>query len=871
MLPCEPKIPRASEPADGSRSPASASTTVRSATPAEDGNAAAASPAVEEDAGSDADAVLSGVVLDFDGRPVANAHVALQDQSRPLLTRQTDSAGRFAIPWVDEARILLVEAEGFRTLLVECQARPEDADVRLTLRMFRNPPPSPQTADAAAFLGASGKVTNAQGEPLEGVRVSWRTDRRSHEIRHVFTDASGSFAVEESFWEGLVFEHPDYAPLAREVSPGASLDVVLNRGGTLRARVLKRGQPVSNVWVAAASPALVDEVRLRTDEGGWAVFQRLPAGASYHLSLPDCPEEYTFSGRTLVSEGGTTDCRIIVYDAYPGTLRVRVRDAAGEPAKGAHVLLMHPSNPAHPRRIPVGDDGTVEVGVLEGTTKVFIDPGRSAEGGKSWRVSGESQREINVGPGALRFYEEFQVEEVDSVPTTVRFVNASGEPVRALMAYFRPGLLENGWAGAVTLDVPEGRINLGSHKPWRIDAFDAASNRVGIIRESPGAETTVRLDRDAGSIEGAIADEDGRPLAGVDIAAYADDDSVPFQHRRAQTDSQGRYRLAPLTAGVKYRIYGEREGYNFPFEGSMDVVPSAQGTVVNVKLWAKTAKVEGRVVTADGTPVDDAQVYFYTENAATGPWSAGATRSNAGGAFTAWLVPGAYRASASTPQGSSEDVTVTAPSSGIVLTIPVRESARPEGPHIEQRRNHLMQLGIIFKMFAGEHEGDFPPLARVRGLFAPDTTALYPEYMTDSQTVDYVTGRADARWCYTGYAIASEEAGQAFLDAYEQWGPEGLQGETFEYGEESERAQRLYPLKEGVERFFITDINDPAAGSNAQASLPVTWELPDPEEGGGWVLFMDGHAEWRPYPGEFPMNEEFIGRMRQMMSTPGRN
>ena len=75
-------------------------------------------------------------------------------------------------------------------------------------------------------------------------------------------------------------------------------------------------------------------------------------------------------------------------------------------------------------------------------------------------------------------------------------------------------------------------------------------------------------------------------------------------------------------------------------------------------------------------------------------------------------------------------------------------------------------------------------------------------------------------------------------------------------------------LREGVERFMITDINNPAASAMAQSTLPVLWDnigtgaLVDPpspwfkEEGadsfnhipGGCnILFMDGHVEFSKY------------------------
>ncbi|MCC6697420.1 MAG: hypothetical protein IT365_17450 [Candidatus Hydrogenedentes bacterium] len=73
-------------------------------------------------------------------------------------------------------------------------------------------------------------------------------------------------------------------------------------------------------------------------------------------------------------------------------------------------------------------------------------------------------------------------------------------------------------------------------------------------------------------------------------------------------------------------------------------------------------------------------------------------------------------------------------------------------------------------------------------------------------------------------------------------------------------------LKEGIERFLITDINNPAGAATAQSGVSVMWDtirtsgtsgavseggkdfchLP----GGANILFMDGHVEFSKYPSD---------------------
>jgi prepilin-type N-terminal cleavage/methylation domain-containing protein/prepilin-type processing-associated H-X9-DG protein len=91
-------------------------------------------------------------------------------------------------------------------------------------------------------------------------------------------------------------------------------------------------------------------------------------------------------------------------------------------------------------------------------------------------------------------------------------------------------------------------------------------------------------------------------------------------------------------------------------------------------------------------------------------------------------------------------------------------------------------------------------------------------------------------------------------------------------------ATQYYRLREGIERFFITDINNPAGSAKGQSTLPVMWDawasnlnrdydaqgsigkaavatfnhLP----GGVNVLYMDGHVEFLKYsdPGPMPFD-----------------
>ena len=72
----------------------------------------------------------------------------------------------------------------------------------------------------------------------------------------------------------------------------------------------------------------------------------------------------------------------------------------------------------------------------------------------------------------------------------------------------------------------------------------------------------------------------------------------------------------------------------------------------------------------------------------------------------------------------------------------------------------------------------------------------------------------------------------------------------------------IYRLREGIERFFITDINNAAASNKAQSQLSVAADTISSSRanghdfnhipGGSNVLYMDGHVEFLRYPAKFP-------------------
>jgi len=213
------------------------------------------------------------------------------------------------------------------------------------------------------------------------------------------------------------------------------------------------------------------------------------------------------------------------------------------------------------------------------------------------------------------------------------------------------------------------------------------------------------------------------------------------------------------------------------------------------------------------------------------------------------------------------------------------QDSTPLPPDLERARakarvascaNNLKQCGLIIKMFANEAPNQWlPPLAPKSGSPMWLKEAIYPEYLTDpvillcpaeeeksraiSELKDFdpkaLFAFNNSSYWYLGYAVPDEKTGLAFVEAYRK---QVETGGDFTADLQDADGNTLWRLREGVERFFIQDINDPAASFKVQARLPVILERPGQHEGQINVLFMDGHVETRDYPGEFPASKVFI-------------
>lgn len=184
--------------------------------------------------------------------------------------------------------------------------------------------------------------------------------------------------------------------------------------------------------------------------------------------------------------------------------------------------------------------------------------------------------------------------------------------------------------------------------------------------------------------------------------------------------------------------------------------------------------------------------------------------------------------------------------------------------------NYLKQVGLVFKMYSNESIGEkFPPLTPYEEFWMFDIEELHPEYLSDltilvsphledydalydemvqlqkSEEKDWhrITEIASRGFSYTGWTFTTEDGLNTLL------ANRSLMASADTTILKSDESNKLRPIREGVERFLITDINNAAGSAQAQSTVPVFFETLESLQGrshkpGANILYMDGHVEF---------------------------
>ncbi len=234
-------------------------------------------------------------------------------------------------------------------------------------------------------------------------------------------------------------------------------------------------------------------------------------------------------------------------------------------------------------------------------------------------------------------------------------------------------------------------------------------------------------------------------------------------------------------------------------------------------------------------------------------------------------------------------VVIAACTIALVAAVPIVASAQSKGhtktDHSAVAANHLKQIHQAAKKYGKDNNGHWPPLDDRSAAPTISMKDVYPDYVTDPrlmvnpanvEAASKVAGlpvnasNLPAYWnngsyWYLGYAMTNEQTGLAFVRAYKAALAHGHvpTGDiTVPMGEGDGGGSTIFRLRDGVGTSFIQNINNPAETEASESEIPVM--ISRPVDGGGNVLFMDGHVEFMKYPGKFPMTPAFISALESL-------
>ncbi len=531
-------------------------------------------------------------------------------------------------------------------------------------------------APAAEAEGAFVVRVVSGGRAVAGARVrtylrgpedgSGRTPWRRAAEGETGADGTVRLSAAPGFY--LLSAHAEgHGPARREVprpvgETETTVELALVPGVELRGRTVAEGR--------GGEPVPLAEVRLRpytdvatpaTDASG------LPEEEASVVS--DAQGRFTLSGLTpgryeLLAEAAGFSRRTVRVLSVPregelvvglwaaAVLEGFVVDAQGRPAAGAEVVALGGPEPLH---TSTGEGGGFSLEVPGGTYALTARQGEQVGRVPGVLVvgAGDTLRGLTVTLGAA-----------GGLAGAVTAA-AGGQPVRGARLVASPsraagvvGEAATGEDGRYSLDLPPGEYDVvvvaGGHTP---------SEHRGLA-VGPGVHTPLDFKLEGrAAVEGTVADEGGRPLAGVLVRAELER-GVTGRAHHTRTDASGAYRLEELETGA-LRVAVRRETSALWTTRRLDLTTGARERVDFTLV--ETGLVQGRVTQASGAPLTQSVLVRAKARTGQGGMTEWAyTDTEADGRYQLELPADVYQLTAVTPGAGytyfhEDDLPVTVP------------------------------------------------------------------------------------------------------------------------------------------------------------------------------------------------------------------
>jgi hypothetical protein len=302
--------------------------------------------------------------------------------------------------------------------------RPQTAEAPLPPVASRPEPPTPATARE---VSVSGRVTNAAGDRVPGVRISITGGRADEAV----TDTVGRYALRIELGRGelpsLRFFADGYQDARVELEPSslagdsATLDVrLVPEPGAVVSGVVRseRGGALAGETVQLQSSTPAARLRAVTDEDGRFSIPGVPPGPSYYLSLlPKAAFSDYQRSLAIDPEGASLD--IALKPLLTERLRGRLVDPEGAPIPGVSFSIASGQARGRSVRVETDSRGYFEA---DGVPTGFLT--FRADAPTEFVISGV--RLIPVGSGEIVLRADWGSQTMRG-----RVVDGAGRPIRS--------------------------------------------------------------------------------------------------------------------------------------------------------------------------------------------------------------------------------------------------------------------------------------------------------------------------------------------------------------------------------------------------------------------------------------------------------
>ena len=201
----------------------------------------------------------------------------------------------------------------------------------------------------------------------------------------------------------------------------------------------------------------------------------------------------------------------------------------------------------------------------------------------------------------------------------------------------------------------------------------------------------------------------------------------------------------------------------------------------------------------------------------------------------------------------------------------------------QERGNAARSANLLTFLYAEERDHVLPPLVIGKNGPGFDLKGTHPAYAIDAKVTGplkdthapLLVGELGgykaytlepavdfSRFHYLGYVLTSDAEGLVFVEACRKHQADGGGFEEdlpAPAGKGSFGGDRFLRLRTDLAQVLVAQGVSTEEAQRRIGQVPVLIDRPQPgARAGGWVVYLDRHSAYLPYPGVFPMTERFL-------------